>query len=198
MTDLNSTSDHEILRILNKGDTNGITLLHDKYSEQLFISAYNMLKNREASEDLIQEIFIRIWNKRKNLKIKTSLKSYLYASVIHGVYAHFRKNRDKFNVQLLEGFNTYVHNNNPETELIQQEIIFQINSVIDSLPEKCRIVFKLSREEQLSHKEIAQKLNISTKTIETHITKALKAIRFSLGETYSIEIITFLYYTMNL
>ena len=62
-----------------------------------------------------------------------------------------------------------------------KELVEQINSVIDSLPDKCRKVYKLSREEQLSHKEISQKLNISTKTVENHITKALKTLRVSLG-----------------
>ncbi|MDO5979080.1 RNA polymerase sigma factor [Flavivirga spongiicola] len=195
---MNFISDDEILQILKKGDEKSISILHEKYSEELFISAYNMLKNKEICEDILQEVFINIWNKRGHLNIKTSLKSYLYASVMYGVYGYYRKNSDKMNVELLEGFNTHVQQSNPETKLIQREIIAQINSIIESLPEKCRLVFEMSRNEQLSHKEIAEKLNISTKTIETHITKALKAIRSSLGHTYSIEIVAFLYHIMTI
>ena len=193
---MNLTSDDKILETLNNGDEKSISILYEKYSKELFVSAYNMLNNKEVCEDILQEVFINIWNKRGHLKIKTSLKSYLYASVMYGVYGHYRKHNDKINVELLEGFNTHVQLSNPETKLIQKEIIYQINSIIESLPEKCRIVFEMSRNDQLSHKEIAKKLNISTKTIETHITKALKAIRSSLGNTYSIEVVAFLYYTM--
>lgn len=194
---MNSTSDQKILELLNSGDEKSISYLHGKYAEELFVSAYNMVKSKEVCEDILQEVFINIWNKRGDLKIKTSLKSYLYASVIYGVYGYFRKNSDKMNVELLEGFNTHIQKSNPETKLIQKEIISQINAIIESLPEKCRLVFEMSRNEQLSHKEIAEKLNISTKTIETHITKALKTIRSSLGYTYSIEIVAFLCYVMT-
>lgn len=189
-------SDDEILKILKRGDDKSLSLIYEKYSETLYISAYNMLKNKEACEDIIQEVFISIWNKRKNLKINTSLKSYLHTSVMYGVYSYYRKNSNKMNVELLEGFNTHVQYDNAETLLIQKEIISQINYVVKSLPKKCRLVFELSRNEQLSHNEIAEKLNISTKTIEAHITKALKAIRSSLGTAYSIDIILYivLYY----
>ena len=155
-----------------------------------------MLKNKEVCEDIIQEVFVNIWNKRGNLDVKTSLKSYLYASVLYKVYGYFRKNSDNIHVELIEGFNTHIQYSNPETKLIQEELLDKINEIVESLPKKCRLVFKLSRDRQLSHKEIALKLNISTKTIETHITKALKTIKSSLGHSFCIEIITLLYYTI--
>ena len=188
--------DKQILDLLKIGDEKAITMMYEKYAEKLYISAYNMLKNKEASEDIIQEVFISIWNKKETLEVKTTLKSYLYACVAYKVYSHFRKNKENFKVELLEGFNTQVQYLNPETKLIQDEFINHINSIIDALPPRCKQVFQMSREEQLSHKEIALKLNISTKTIETHITKAIKALRTSLGKSYSIELIAFIYYTL--
>lgn len=194
---MDSTSDDIVLEFLNRGEEKSISILYEKYSEELFVSAYNLIKNKEICEDILQDVFVNIWNKREDLKIKTSIKGYLYASVMYGVYGYFRKNKDKINVEFLEGFDTLIQQNNPETQLIQEEIISQINSIIESLPEKCRQVFEMSRNEQLSHKEIAARLNISTKTIETHITKALKIIRSSLGNAYSVEIVSFLCFSMS-
>lgn len=183
---MSSINDKEILKNLNRKEGKSISILYEKYSEELFVSAYNMLKNKEVCEDIVQEIFINIWNKRRTLKINTTLKSYLYASVMYGVYGYLRKNSDKINVELTIGLKNHVQYSNPETELIQKEIISQINETIESLPEKCRIVFKMSRNQKLSHKEISEKLNISTKTVETHITKAIKVIRSSFGNIYSV------------
>ncbi|MDB5146025.1 MAG: polymerase sigma-70 factor, partial [Mucilaginibacter sp.] len=73
-----------------------------------------------------------------------------------------------------------------------KELLLQINQVIDTLPEKCREVYKLSREECLSHKEIALQLNISTKTVENHLTKALRQLRGSLGAAFILEALMFL------
>jgi len=197
MTVLKPIKDKDLMDRLKKGDELALNYIYNVYSEQLFISAYNMLKNKELCEDIIQDVFISIWNKREKIQIKTTLKAYLYASVLYKVYDQYRKKNSLIRVELIENFNSQVEYTNPETKIIHNELVERINSIVDDLPEKCREVFKMSREEHLSHKEIALKLNISTKTIEAHITIALKKIRTSLGNSYSIEIISTLYFLIN-
>jgi len=188
--------DQDIINRLKKGDESALSLLYDLYWEQLFISAYNMVKNREVCEDILQELFISIWNKRDRLVINTSIRSYLYSATLYKVYDHFRKNSKVIKVELLENFDKRIQSATPESKLMHQELVDHINSSIEELPDKCKQVFKLSREEQLSHKEIADKLNISTKTVEAHITKALKHLKTSLGTIASIELALFIFHDL--
>lgn len=184
--------DDELLKLIKTNDENAFKLLYDTYWEQLFVSAYNILKNREACEDILQEIFIRFWTNRESIQIKTSLKGYLHASVVYRVYDYFKKNKNVFHEEFLDAFDTRTQITNPESQLIYTELCAQIDFAVQSVPKRSRIVYKLSREKQLSHKEIAEKLNISTKTVEAHITKALKIIRSSLGHVNGFELLLLL------
>lgn len=145
----------------------------------LYLAAYNILKDQQACEDIIQELFIKLWNNRHTLHITVSLKAYLYASIRYAVYRQIRNGRVNGEVyeQLLNNFHA------PKTynDIEFKELMEQIGAVVNTLPDKCREVYKLSREEYLTHKQIAERLNISTKTVENHLTKALSYLRTSLG-----------------
>jgi RNA polymerase sigma-70 factor (family 1) len=182
------STDTVLIGRLRKGDQKAMAELYDMYWKPLFISSYNLLKDKEICEDIIQEVFIDIWKNRERLVIKISLKSYLYACIRYKVFNEFRKNTRGFKVELFEGISQRFQQTTPETEIMHKELISQVNLIVDTMPQKCREVYKLSREELLSHKEIASNLNISTKTVENHITKALKILRASLGVVLSIEL----------
>lgn len=184
--------DDELLTLIKANDENAFKTLYDTYWEQLFISAYNILKNREVCEDIVQEIFIRFWANRESIQIKTSLKGYLHASVVYRVYDYFKKNKNVFKEEFFEAFDNRSQKSNPESQLIYTELCAQINFAVELVPKRSRIVYKLSREKQLSHKEISEKLNISTKTVEAHITKALKVIRSSMDLHNGFELILLL------
>ena len=186
-------TDQELIERINASDEKAFKILYDLYWEQLFISAFNLVKLRDVSEDILQEIFIKIWTNRGEIQINTSLKGYLYTCVLYKTYDYFRKNKDVFKEDFLDNFNKRIQTSNPESKLIHKELISHINKSVDSLPEKTKVVFKLSRESQLSHKEIAKELNISTKTVEAHITKALKILKISISNIASIELIVFLF-----
>jgi len=189
MTKRDITNDKQLIELLKLGDQRVMTKLYNLYWKPLFISSYNLLKDKEVCEDIIQEVFMDLWNNRERLEIKISLKSYLYACTRYQVFSHFRKNKAGIKVELFDGLTQRFHNATPETEIMHKELITQINSIVETLPEKCRKVYKLSREEHLSHKEISSNLNISTKTVENHITKALKVLKTSLGVMLSLGFI---------
>ena len=183
-----SHHDKRLLGDLSKGDKKALSLLYETYWKTLFLSSYNLLKNKEQCEEIIQDVFIDLWNKRKELQIKISLKAYLYAWVRYKVFAEFK--RKKFeNVELFEDLNHRFQHATPETVMMHAELEAQIEAVVEMLPRKCRKVFKLSRNKQLSHKEISEKLSISPKTVENHITYALKFLKSNLGYLIGLDIL---------
>lgn len=181
------SSDEDILQGIKAGDKRALTVLYNMYWKVLYISSYNLLKNKEVCEEIIQDVFIDLWNKKKELEIKVSLKSYLYACVRYKVFAEFRKNKI-IRVELFEELDKRLQYTTPETKMMHDELEIQIQLIVSSLPEKCKKVYQLSRNEQLSHKEIAERLDISIKTVENHITNALRVLRTSMGSTLFIAL----------
>ncbi|MDD7888009.1 RNA polymerase sigma-70 factor [Flavivirga sp. 57AJ16] len=183
-----TNKDNEIFDRLKNDDKKALTELYNSYWKPLFISAYNLLKDKEVCEEIIQDVFIDLWNSRKRLQINISFQSYLYACTRYKVFSQFRKKKI-IKVELFEDLKRRFQLTTPETEIMHKELVSQIDDIINTLPKKCRIVYKLSRQKQMTHKEIAQKLNISSKTVENHITNALRTLKAALGYTFSIVII---------
>lgn len=197
MSEKSIINDNILLKRLNAGDTSALSDIYNSYWKPLFLSSYGMLKNKEICEDIIQDVFLDIWRKRENIHITISLKAYLYACTRYKVYDHFRKNKNVINVELLENLNNRAYQATPIKDLMHKELTLHIESVVATLPEKSRQIYVLSRDEQLSHKEISEKLNISTKAVEYHITKALKKLKSSMGEVLSLEMALWLYQHFN-
>jgi RNA polymerase sigma-70 factor (family 1) len=184
-------SDSQLIDRLKLGDEGALASIYKKYWQQLYLSAYNVLKDNQACEDIIQELFIKLWNNRQNLEITISLKGYLYASIRYEVYRQVRSGKvtaDVFNT-LFDQIAASAEYDNIE----YKELIAQVSLVVNTLPEKCREVYHLSREEYLSHKQIAARLNISTKTVENHLTKALRQLRTSLGSFLFLQVVFMLW-----
>lgn len=173
-----SFSDIELIEQLRNDDEVALDLIFKKYWKPLFISAFNILKNKEVCEDLIQDIFIKIWDRRSEIEITCSLKGYLFASMRYEVYRQIKI--DNARVSLLEIKDPVLKDPSPYEDLVFKDLLAEIDEAVCALPNKCKEVYRLSREEDLSHKEISEKLDIAPKTVEAHITKALKHLRFSL------------------
>jgi RNA polymerase sigma-70 factor (family 1) len=174
-------TDKVLLDRLSGGDEGALNDIYLLYWEGLFLSAFNVLKDKAACEDIIQELFLQLWQKRATLQINTSLSAYLYTAVRYNVFRQIRTGKVRRELfqhidERIEGLAAAPLANAEEREIHQK-----LAQVVASLPEKCREVYILSREEELSHKEIASKLNISTKTVENQITIALKRVRSSLN-----------------
>jgi RNA polymerase sigma-70 factor (family 1) len=170
--------DVQLINRLKNDDETALSAIYKNYWQPLYVSAYHIIKDKQICEDVIQELFIKLWNKRHEIEITVSLKAYLYASIRYEVYRQIRMGAIRGDIydDLIERIHTPAIYGNIE----YKELIAQISSIINKLPEKCREVYKLSREENLSHKQIASQLNISTKTVENHLTKALRQLRTSL------------------
>jgi RNA polymerase sigma-70 factor (family 1) len=153
--------------------------IYNRYWSKLYLSAYHILRNKEASEDIIQEIFVSLWIKRGHTSVD-NLSNYLFTSVRFQVFKAIRDG--KLRTDLLHDTDLLVSPHNAENTLTEKEIEQRLDESIRLLPEKCREIFILSRKEQLSVKEIAARLNISPKTVENQITIALRRLRTDMGE----------------
>jgi RNA polymerase sigma-70 factor (family 1) len=173
----NNLADQELLMKLKNHDEHAMVMLYKNYWKSLYISAYKILKNRETCEDIVQELFIKIWNNREELTVNYGIKAYLSASVRYEVFRRLRNSKN--HEPILDEIIETVADLSLYDRVEYQELQGQISSVVDLLPRKCREVYNLSRNELLSHKEIAAKLAISTKTVRNHITRALHELRMS-------------------
>lgn len=175
-------SEKQLLQQLKKNDEHALTQLYKAHWQPLFLSAYNVLKDKKASEDIVQEIFLQLWLRRDTLDVRESLKAYLSTAVRYQVFHHIRKaSKNKLVLKNEEA----LFAESPEEGLLRKDLCGQVHKVVEDLPERCRLIYRLSREEQLTHKEIAHRLNISIKTVENQLTIALRRVRHYLEE-YSI------------
>ena len=178
------TNDEQLLRAIAMGNTEALEQLYARYWQHLFTAAYNVLKNKAVCEDIVQEAFLQLWQRRETLDIKTTLQAYLFSVIRYSVFKHIKK--EQSHSQAFQHLPERLHYITPEEIVIEKNIRSQLAVIVNSLPEKCREIYLLSREEQLSHNEIASLLNISPKTVENHITIALKKIRFGIARMTGI------------
>ena len=141
---------------------------------------FRILKDKALTEDTVQEIFVRLWEKRDELKIETSLKSYLYRAAINTAFNVLEKNKRYPRLSVQDMAIEVPVSSGVEQDIHAKELEAKINATLLKLPEACREVFVLSRQEGLSYKEIAETLSISVKTVENQMGKALKVFREAL------------------
>jgi len=165
-------------------------LFRDHY-DALYRYCQTMVKDQNDTEDIVQSVFMDLWQDRSKLVIHTSIKAYLYKSVYFKCMNKIKHDKvaSKYSFTVSNTENTTITDT-----LIMQEIANKITETIESLPEQCRKIFSLSRLDGLRYNEIAEKLNLSPKTIENQMGKALKTMRVALSEYIQIIVFTILTY----
>ena len=172
--------DDQLIAFLRRDDKKALASIYNKYWKQLYLLAYGILKDSQTCEDAVQEVFIRFWNGRQSLNIHTSLKAYLFSSVRYEIIRQIKiKKLYETTYSIIAESNGIVESNSSNIEYLELQL--KVNSLVEQLPSKCRTVYKMSREQHLSHKQIAAQLNISPKTVENHINKALNHLRLALS-----------------
>jgi RNA polymerase sigma-70 factor (family 1) len=180
---MNYPSNHNeshLVRSLSKGEIFAFNALYHKYCNRIYRFALGYLKTEEEAEELVQEVFFKIWEKRKELKEDLSFKSFLFTIAFNLIRKHFRTK-----ALISEYFRT-VKKDDSDLET-SQNIVYNslhqyISDLVDRLPERRKEIFLKSRFEGLSIKEIAEVLKINHKTVENQLTAALKFIRSNINE----------------
>lgn len=177
---LDTCSDALLVTLWLEGNNLAFDTLYIRYVTQLVDFASGKVGNRDLAKEFVQDVFFDVFKRQSNLNVEKSIKSYLYEALRHRVYNYYREVlvRKKHEAGII-GLWPSVHNET-EKQLAYQELSQLVNASVQELPEKCRAVYVLSREENLSHKEIAGRLNISVNTVEQHMRKALQRLRYSL------------------
>lgn len=169
----------EILEKLQSDDQTILKSLFQEYYLPVCKSIYRFVKDKSTTEDIAQDVFIKFWEKRKKLNITSLVAAYLHRMGINEAISYLRRHKHFKSEEVIE---YSVPNNigSGESKLLQSELQDNVNKAIDSLPPKCRAIFQLSRYEELTYKEIAIKLDISVKTVENQMGRALRILRIKL------------------
>ena len=183
-------SDQELLALLDKHQKLGFDLIFERYWKRLYRYANTIYAEERICEDIVQEVFISLWEKSKTQKI-FNLEAYLLRAVKFKVINHLRDL--KFTREHQEVLNELCVPAKADQFLVCDDVEALIHYEIDKLPPKCKRVFVLSRFEDVPNAEIAQQLNISIRTVEKHISDALKHLRTSLPVGELSLIITLLF-----
>jgi RNA polymerase sigma-70 factor (ECF subfamily) len=179
-----------ILEGLKQKDERAFEVLFKTHYEALVKFTYKYLNNAEEAEEIVQETFYNLWKKSSEIKIQTSIKSYLYQAVRNSsLNAIKHKQVQKKYIDHVEKNDTSL---STENHMELDELTAKINEAINQLPPKCKQVFELSRYEEKKYQEIADELGISIKTVENHMGKALSLLRKSLKEYIPIYLIALL------
>jgi RNA polymerase sigma-70 factor (ECF subfamily) len=182
MYDLTDKDEKVLVSKLRNNDVKSFDLLFEKYGDKLYRFSFSLLKNHEDSKEIVQETFYRVWEKRHEIDSSKSFRSFLFTISYHLIIDQLRlKLKDQeYRRFLKEFFKTAEVKVDSETDY--ETLNRQISSIIEELPAKRKQIFTLSRKQGLSHKEIAEQLNISAKTVENQINLALKLIKSRLGD----------------
>ncbi len=164
-------------------DERDLEEVFEKFYHPLCHFASGYLNDHESAEEIVQQVFINLWDQRSTMDAKRNIKSYLYTSVKNRCLNYIRDNK-KFRSYYLD-VELELEIAVPERDLpAESDLARQINQALDKLPEKCREVFMLCRFEELKYKEVAQRLNISQKTVEAQMSKALKILKEELKDVW--------------
>lgn len=189
-------TDSEIVLALQSSNELVFEALFRFYYQRLCNYANTLLKDADESEEAVQQFFARLWEKRESFDVKLSVKSYLYKSVHNACLNKIKQNQMKQAHLEHESKLEPVSKSSTEQALVIKELEKQIALAIESLPEQCRLIFKLSRFEELKYAEIAGQLNLSVKTVENQMGKALRVMREKLS-AYLPTLLTLLLLTQS-
>ncbi len=175
MKEYNLYDNKLLLELLSKSDQLAFTEIYNRFWQKLFAIAYNRIKEIELAEDIVHDVFASLWANREKSKIDL-LENYLATAIKYVVIDKItKKSREKkYNNSL---HNTPVVEFPIEASLHYKRILEFVKNEVDKLPERCKVIFKYSRNEEMPVKQIAKELNLSTKTVENQINKALKHLK---------------------
>ncbi|KLT68185.1 MULTISPECIES: RNA polymerase sigma-70 factor [Flavobacterium] len=178
-------TDEELVALLKQGKDRAFDELYFRYRDVLVRFVYQRIKSIPISEEIVQEVFTTIWERRKTLVIQKKFSAYMYTSVRYVTLDYIKSNQmtDAYCKEVFDR-NTVIEGNNNTTEesIYHDELQQALDKATSLLPKKAKEVFILSRFKQYTNKEIADELNVSHETVKYHIAYALKFMRLYLGQ----------------
>jgi RNA polymerase sigma-70 factor (ECF subfamily) len=190
---MQATESQNIFNI-REGDIRLFEQVFQMYCKELVRYANTILKNADEAEDIVQQLFVNLWQKRESLQVNTSMRSYLYRAVHNCCLNRIKQLSVKQTYTTYMGYAGEQHSAPASAAIQQKEVEKAIGVAIEKLPEQCRKIFKLSRQHGMRYQQIADELNLSVKTVENQMGKALKHMREQLKDYLPGVILFFLYH----
>ncbi|UGU16667.1 RNA polymerase sigma-70 factor [Sinomicrobium kalidii] len=182
-------TDNKLFDLIRENNELAFHEIYNRYWQKLLALSSSILQDREMAKDAVQDVFIHIWIKRQDLDIK-HVNAYLHQAIKLKCFEYLRKNR--INQNLLARVNHILHTNNVEENMNLRETRELLQKGMQSIPAKSLAVFKMSRDDSMSNREIAEKMQISQKTVEYHITVSLRYLRKLMADSAILFLFSFL------
>ena len=173
------------------GEGKTFEMLFKTHFKTLYAYAYTMVRDEMVAEEMVQNVFFKIWEKKGGLNIQSPALAYLYKSVYHESLNYLKHQKVKAAYQSHTAYQMKNQTDHASKKVMLSELQQQVNKALDELPEQCRTIFQMSRFEELKYQEIADRLGLSIKTVENQMGKALKIMRLKLVD-YLPFVIVFL------
>lgn len=173
-------SEQELIERLSIGDKQAFTTLYKQYWSQVYHFSRLYLQSVDEAEEVVQEVFVKLWENRMTLRNEGKLSAYLFIITRNLIFNQFRRsfNEEEYQRTLMTA---YEQSYNMEQEFVAADLKNYIQQIVAELPPRQQEVFRMSREQHLPYKEIAKQLGISEKTVERHINEALKFLKRNLA-----------------
>lgn len=168
--------------------------LFKEHFKALHAYANVILKDEDDAEEIVQNMFLKFWEKRDLLNVQTSLKAYLYKCVYHDSLNFLKHQKIKTKYQDFAAYTMNEEHLPASSKIEMTELEYNLSLALNELPEQCRTIFQMSRFEELKYREIAERLGLSIKTIENQMGKALRILRLELADFLSLILLGLMYY----
>jgi RNA polymerase sigma-70 factor (family 1) len=169
-----------LIERLRRGDEGAFKSIYDTLHKQVYALIFSIIKNQEQSEDILQETFISLWVNKEKLTAVQPLVPYIYLTARRLTIDTFRKNASESHFKENLTFRLSEMSTNTEDKIVADDMQAYTNTIVNTLPLQQQMVFRLSRQEDLSYDEIAERLHISRNTVRNHLVCALKTLRSAL------------------
>ena len=179
--------------LLAQKDETAFEQVFKTHFKRLHAYAFTILRDEVEAEEIVQQVFFKLWERNENLSLSGSVSAYLYRAVHNESLNYLKHQKVRSNHQLHVAYNMKNEVEHPAKKVIAGELEKKIHSALNELPEQCRTIFQMSRFDELKYREIADKLGISVKTVENQMGKALKLLREKLVD-FLIFILLFIHF----
>lgn len=174
MSKLKNHGDNELIALIKQGDEDALEALFERYFNRLCRFAFQFLKSTDLCEEVVSDIFLNVWLKRESINITSSVPSYLYISVRNQSLTYLKKNKQNFEELGSAEIEEKISNETPSNLFDYEELVTEVESVLQKLPPKRQLIFRMNRFDGLKYKEIAEILNISVNTVQNQMVEAVK------------------------
>ena len=170
-------SDEDLLLLLSQDSEQAFDELYDKYWKKLFVVAMHILKESEQAEEIVHDVLLKLWSLRATLKVEKSLNHYLSAAVKYHVLNYLKKQNRRDDLLKNRNLEEMASEETTSNYLREKELMLELQHAVGMLPEKCKIVYVMSREQGLTTKQISNELGIPLNTVESQLSRSLKQLR---------------------